>query len=234
MTPLYQYRSERAQAVSIGSDDLCGVLSVPHDASGIVIFAYRSNNGSGSNEEIGCLGKGMSAYVADGLHNKKIATILVDLLTMQEREDVYSQRDMALLASRFFSVTEWVASVSHISQLPCGYFGAGKDAGAAILAASGPDRRIRAIAVHNGRVDMAGPMALSRVRAPVQLIVGSRDLSAVGISEASMVHMQCEKELIALSDAEYAHNELAMADQIVKHAARWFLSHFAGAECPSD
>jgi len=224
MTTPFQYRSECAEHVIIGSGDLHGALSVPRDASGVVIFAYRS----GKEGEIS-LENSMSAYIADGLYRNKIATILVDLLTVDERSDAYNQRDMALLASRFFSVTEWVTSVPHISQLPCGYFGIGKDAGAAILAASGPDQRIRAIAAHNGRVDMAGPAALSRIRAPVQLIVGSRDLSAVGISQASMVHMQCQKELITLSEAEYAHGELAMAGQIVKHAARWFLSHFAAA-----
>jgi len=210
-----------AESVRVGPYDLAALLAVPDHALGLVIFAHGSGSGRLSPR---------NNQVADGLHGRGIATLLLDLLHPEEESERANMFDIALLAARLFSAVEWASSASGLDHLPLGYFGASTGAGAAILAASGPDRRIRAIVSRGGRIDLAGTNALARVRAPLQIIVGSRDLPVIGLSQAAMPLLRCDHELVIVPGATHLFEEPGMLDALTDHAGRWFLAHLRGGE----
>jgi hypothetical protein len=68
---------EREVRVSVGAVELEGNLDIPEDAQGIVLFAHGSGSGRHSPR---------NRYVAEVLRKAGLATLLVDLLTLEEEE----------------------------------------------------------------------------------------------------------------------------------------------------
>ncbi len=210
----------QAEAVNVGPDRLAALLAVPDDPLGLVIFAHGSGSGLLSRRD---------NQIADRFHERGMATLLLDLLLPAEAGDRAHMSDIALLAARLFSAAEWADTTPGLRRLPLGYLGGGTGAGAAILAASGPDRRIRAIVSRGGRTDLAGANALSRIRAPLQIIAGSRDLPVIGLSQAMMPLLQCAHELVLVAGAGQRFEQPGALDQLIDHASRWFLAHLPGS-----
>jgi putative phosphoribosyl transferase len=92
-----------------------GLLGVPPEAQGIVLFAH----GSGSSRR-----SPRNTYVARALRDAAIATLLFDLLTPDEAEDRALVFDVGLLARRLRVATEWARAQPATQDLPVGYFGA--------------------------------------------------------------------------------------------------------------
>ncbi|MGE4410714.1 MAG: dienelactone hydrolase family protein [Sphingobium sp.] len=206
----------QTETVHIGPARLTALAAIPTSPIGLVIFAHGSGSGHLSPR---------NNRIADGLHEIGLATVLPDLLRPEEEGDRASMSDIALLAARLFSVAEWAEATPGLRHLPLAYFGAGTGAAAAILAASGPDRRIRAISVRGGRIDLAGQRPLTRIRSPLQMIAGSRDLPIIGLSRAAMPTLGCDHELAIVPGSGHIFKEAAALDVVVGHAARWFLAH---------
>jgi dienelactone hydrolase len=61
---------------------------------------------------------------------------------------------------------------SETKNLKIGYFGASTGAAAALIAASQRQQIVKAIVSRGGRPDLAGSANLSKVKAPILLIIG--------------------------------------------------------------
>src|SRR5437016_11277671 len=148
--------------IDIGPQRLQGVLGVPENAKGLVIFAHGSGSGrlSPRNNE-----------VAAALREAGLATLLLDLLRPEEELDRANVFDIELLAMRLVSATGWAETEHRLANLKIGYFGASTGAAAALVAAAHLGRAISAVVSRGGRPDLAGD-ALEYVRAPTLLIVG--------------------------------------------------------------
>jgi putative phosphoribosyl transferase len=141
-----------------------GILTVPDNSSGLVIFSH----GSGSSRL-----SPRNNFIARELQRVGIATLLFDLLTSEE-DEVYSQRfNIALLSERLIKVTRWTEELSLVNTLPIGYFGASTGAASALTAAAQLPDMIRAVVSRGGRPDLA--FGLKDVKAPTLLIVGEND-----------------------------------------------------------
>jgi dienelactone hydrolase len=204
------------RVVTVQPDGLQGLLRLPANPRGIVIFAHGSGSGRLSPR---------NNHVAHQLHNAGFASLLVDLLRPAEEQDRANVFDLPLLASRLSSAADWVEQLRQTSHLPIGYFGASTGAGAALLAASAPDPRIRAIVSRGGRPDLAGARALAHVAAPTLLIVGSRDLQVIELNKTALQHLRAVKELVIVPGAHHLFEEPGTLDQVVGHAIRWFRSY---------
>jgi len=202
--------------VTIRPAGLKGLLGVPEHAQGIVVFAHGSGSGRLSPR---------NNHVAHGLRQAGLATLLIDLLTPLEEEDRAKVFDIALLASRLISATQWVKAQPGTGALPIGYFGASTGAGAAFLAASEGDDRVKAVVSRGGRPDLAGASALARVRAQALLIVGGRDVPVIDLNRAALRHLSGDSELVIVPGAGHLFEEPGTLDQVISHARRWFLEY---------
>lgn len=206
-----------------GGRRLSGTLGMPVLAHGLVIFAH----GSGSSRF-----SARNRHVAQVLRNAGIATLLFDLLTAaEEAEDQWTGHlrfDIPLLARRLVDATDWAGAQSSIRELPIGYFGASTGGGAALVAAAGLPRVVRAVVSRGGRPDLAGE-ALERVEAPTLLIVGGNDAPVIEMNRAAMAHMHAKVELTIVPGATHLFEEPGTLDEVARRARVWFQRYLTGA-----
>jgi pimeloyl-ACP methyl ester carboxylesterase len=138
-------------SISCGKITLDGDLSVPYNASGIVLFAHGSGSSRYSHR---------NRYVANILNYNGLATLLFDLLTHEEEEEdrwtAHLRFDIPLLADRLVYATDWIKNHGDILNLKIGYFGASTGAAAALVAAARRPNLVQAIVSRGGRPDLAG------------------------------------------------------------------------------
>ena len=203
------------QPVRIAPPGLEGLLGVPADAHGIVLFAH----GSGSSRF-----SPRNTYVAERLREAGLATLMFDLLTEQESADRRNVFDIGLLAGRLVAATEWVSACPALS---CGYFGASTGAAAALVAAARLPGRIAAVVSRGGRPDMATGW-LARVECPTLLIVGEHDPEVIELNEIALDMLRCERELLIVPGATHLLEEPGALEVVVQYAREWFRRCLAG------
>lgn len=210
------------KVVAIPADDvqLEGDLVVPSGATGCVIFAH----GSGSSRH-----SPRNRAVAERLQEEGLATLLMDLLTGDEEEEERVTRhhrfDIELLSSRLGAATAFVLEESDTAKLPIGYFGASTGAAAALVAAAQPENPVDAVVSRGGRPDLAGS-ALSIVRTPTLLIVGSADPHVLELNRIAMSQMHAAPTTLEIVPrAGHLFAEHGTLDQVADLAADWFRRH---------
>lgn len=213
---------ERAVTVPAARVTLQADLAVPHAAHGIVLFAH----GSGSSRK-----SPRNREVAAELQRGKLATLLLDLLTMEEeRVDAATRHlrfDIPLLASRLMAATDWVLRERDIMDLPIGYFGASTGAAAALVAAAHRRHVVHAVVSRGGRPDLAGE-DLPLVKAPTLLLVGQRDVEVVGMNREALRRLGGLKELSIVPHATHLFEEPGTMATVSREALAWFERHLAG------
>jgi putative phosphoribosyl transferase len=207
-----------------GGLQLEGMLDVPVNASGLVLFAH----GSGSSRH-----SIRNRHVAQVLQHAGLATLLFDLLTKQEEltdaQTAQLRFDVELLASRLRMATEWAVRDERTAALRIGYFGASTGAAAALIAAAGLKADVGAVVSRGGRPDLAGG-ALRQVRAPTLLIVGDADEPVIPLNELAYAALGGEKRLEIVPGATHLFEEPGKLDLVSELAARWFGEHLAPRE----
>lgn len=209
--------------VTAGNVTLEGTLDIPQGASGIVLFAH----GSGSSRH-----SPRNRYVARALNEGGLATLLIDLLTVEEeqvdRVTAHLRFDIALLARRLIGATDWLVRYSETRGLRIGYFGASTGAAAALVAAAERPDAVAAIVSRGGRPDLAGP-ALARVRAPTLLIVGGLDYPVIAMNRDALAEITVEKRLIIVPGATHLFEEPGTLETVADLAREWFAHRLASA-----
>ena len=205
--------------VSAGSVTLDGNLSLPEESGAVVLFAH----GSGSSRH-----SSRNRYVARVLNEAKLATLLIDLLTLDE--EVIDARtaqlrfDIELLAERLVGATDWLTRFPDTKHLRIGYFGASTGAAAALVAAAVRPDVVSAVVSRGGRPDLAGA-ALMHVRAPTLLIVGGNDGQVIQLNRAALAELRCEKQLMIVPGATHLFEEPGALDEVARLARDWFHRH---------
>jgi putative phosphoribosyl transferase len=198
---------------------LHGDLVVPPGATGLVIFAH----GSGSSRH-----SPRNQFVARELRQAGLATLLIDLLTEaeeeEERETAELRFDIELLAGRLVAAIDWAKGQSNLAHLRIGYFGASTGAAAALVAAARRPAEIDAIVSRGGRPDLALG-ALTEVRAPALLIVGSEDRLVLGLNREALSRLRCEKRLEIVLGATHLFEEPGALERVAVLAREWFATH---------
>lgn len=199
---------------------LPGLLAVPEQAGGIVLFAH----GSGSSRF-----SGRNQAVARVLQEAGLATLLFDLLTAEEDErDAITRElrfDIPLISRRMADAVAWTAGQDALAALPLGLFGASTGAAAALNAAAAHPGIVRAVVSRGGRPDLTGDEALARVRAPVLLIVGGLDGPVIGMNEQAADVMRCHHRIEIVPGATHLFEEAGKLERVCELARDWFLEH---------
>lgn len=202
----------KSAEVAIGQRRLEGILYLPRQPVGLIIFAH----GSGSSRF-----SPRNTYVARELVASGFATLLFDLLNDEEAEDRRNVFDIPLLGAR---VAEAIAGTSRMDQLrdlPIGLFGASTGAAAALVAAAQEPGRVAAVVSRGGRPDLAAE-ALREVRAPTLLIVGGLDDDVLELNCEAQRLLRCESQLEVVPGATHLFEEPGTLEQVVVKAAAWF------------
>ena len=203
--------------IPAGKVSLEGTLTLPESASGVVAFAH----GSGSSRH-----SPRNQYVAGVLQEHRIATLLFDLLTPQEDQTTATRFDIDLLTERLLAAIDWLEANKETQGMKLGCFGASTGAAAALQAAA-KHPAIAAVVSRGGRPDLAGPQALTLVRAPTLLIVGGRDDGVIDLNRQACDLLSCEKRLEIVPGATHLFEEPGTLELAAEHAARWFRSQLA-------
>ncbi len=219
MEPTLRHAEPSDVVIPVESGVLEGMLVVPKDARGLVLFAH----GSGSSR----LSPRHQA-VARYLQERRLGTLLFDLLTRDEgRRDERTAElrfDIGLLARRLTAATAWLADRRDARGLRVGYFGASTGAAAALTAAANRPVLVHAVVSRGGRPDLARE-ALGRVRAPTLLLVGSDDVEVLRLNQWALQRLRCEKRLEVIGGVGHLFEEPGTLEAAASAAASWFSTH---------
>lgn len=206
-------KTSTLERIPVGPIHIEGMLELPENAQGIVLFAH----GSGSSRH-----SKRNTYVARVLHQKGIGTLLMDLLTPEEDANYPTRFDIPLLTHRLLAATSWIKSDPRTNMLPAGYFGASTGAAAALQAAASYGDEIGAVVSRGGRPDMAGRSALEKVKAPTLLIVGGWDEEVIVLNEEAFEQLHCIKVITIIPGATHLFTEPGTLEDVALKAAEWF------------
>ncbi len=202
--------------ISIPVNDLRlkGSLCIPAEATSLIIFSH----GSGSSRF-----SPRNRHVADIFNKEQIATLLVDLLTVQEDKEFENRFNIDLLSDRLVEVTSYIRELKELRDLPTGFFGASTGAASALQAAARFGDRIQAVVSRGGRPDLAAD--LEDVTAPVLLIIGSLDKEVIALNKQAYERLECEKEIKIVEGASHLFEENGKLDIVAQMAMGWFKEH---------
>ncbi len=195
-----------------------GHLTVPQRACGVVVFVH----GSGSSRH-----SPRNQQVASLLNEAGIATLLFDLLTVEEADNRENVFDIELLSERLILVTKWLRTQAELKELGVGYFGASTGAAAALWVAADLNMNIAAVVSRGGRPDLA-ELRLSAVRAPTLLIVGGSDDVVLSLNRQASALMNCHNKVAVVPGASHLFEESGTLQKAAELARDWFLKYLRG------
>jgi putative phosphoribosyl transferase len=202
---------KRDVEIPCAQGNLSGILSVPANAHGVVVFAHGSGSGRFSPR---------NQYVAEVLQQGGLATLLIDLLLEDEADNREKVFDIELLAERLERAAGWLRQQPETGQLRLGYFGASTGAGAALVAAARRPDAVAAVVSRGGRPDLASAV-LPAVHAPTLLIVGGNDEIVLDLNEQALDLLQCPKELVVVPGAAHLFEESGALEKVARLAKDW-------------
>ncbi|MBI3948400.1 MAG: alpha/beta hydrolase [Armatimonadetes bacterium] len=204
--------SEREVTVTGERISLQGILAVPENARGVVLFAHGSGSGRFSPR---------NNAVARVLQEGGLATLLIDLLEEWEADDRAKVFDIDLLTDRLLLATRWLRAEPATRDLAIGYFGASTGAAAALQAAAREGGAVRAVVSRGGRPDLAAPY-LGRVTAPTLLIVGGWDTPVIPLNQQAYDLLPGTKEMVIVPRATHLFEEPGALEEVSRLAREWF------------
>ena len=212
---------EQAVRFNVDGIHIDGDVSVPDDATGVVLFVH----GSGSSRH-----SPRNRFIADSLHAQGLGTVLMDLLTRaEERADQFSGQlrfDIGFLARRLLAV---IGEVREQMSLPLGLFGASTGAAAALVVAAAQPHLISAVVSRGGRADLAG-QTLTAVKSPTLLIAGSGDPEVIELNRKAAAQMTTESRVEIVPGASHLFHEPGALETVAHLAADWFTLHLHGRD----
>jgi len=200
-------------ALFIGPQRLEGDLCMDGHARGLVVFAH----GSGSSRR-----SPRNRQVAQTLQHRGLATLMFDLLTLDEAEDRRHVFDIALLGQRVLEALD--ALPASVRDVPVGLFGASTGAAAALVAAASRPELVKAVVSRGGRPDLAREH-LPLVRAATLLIVGGSDIDVLELNRAAYALLSCGKRIEVVPRATHLFEEAGALEAVARLAGDWFVDH---------
>lgn len=215
----YTHDTEHPIIIPSSSFKLDGILHIPKDATGLVLFVHGSGSSRFSTR---------NQRVASFLNQARIATLLFDLLTPEEEEiDSHTSElrfNIDLLTSRLLVATDWCVKQLVTHNLKIGYFGASTGAAAALIAAAKQTSHIKAVVSRGGRPDLANEY-LPLVKAPTLLLVGENDIPVIKLNNDAFSQITCIREIKIIPGATHLFEEPGRLDLVADESKKWFLKY---------
>jgi len=194
-----------------------GILRIPHNPHGIVLFAH----GSGSDRY-----SPRNNFVAGILRQARVGTLLFDLLT-EEEDLIYENRfNIELLTQRLAKATDWIRKHPPTKNLLIGYFGTSTGTASALKAAARIGPFVRAIVSRGGRPDLALD-EIEKVKSPTLLIVGEDDPEVAKLNQQAYLLLNTTKKLEIIPGATHLFEEPGTLQKVAELARDWFKKYLA-------
>ena len=209
------------ESISLDSGNLLiqGLLQIPAHALGVVLFADGNLNGCVSSK---------NHHVAKKLHQYSIATLLIDLPSEEDSEDLDSF-NIDLQAERLIVAAQYLRDVACTSHLPLGLYVENKVTAAAIKVASLETKKlseyVRVLVSRGGRPDLAQIEELNHVRAPTLFIVGGNDSEVLEQNKHAYESLHCIKQIEIVSRASHLFEEAGALEKVAQLSTQWFLKY---------
>jgi len=199
--------------VRIPPAGLPGTLWLSRPCRGLVILVH--GNGSGRFDA-------RSTALAEALSQRRLAVLLLDLLTLQEERCRWNLFDTELIANRLSGVVRWIGGQPDLAALPLGVFAVGTAAAAALtVAAHGP---IQAIVTYAGRPFLARER-MDEIRVPTMLLVPESQGHLATQNQFAYRRLAGPKAIKTIPWAGQLGNEADRTAGIAELADPWFASH---------
>ena len=193
-------------------------------------------------------------FVADTLNDNGFATLIVDLLTVQEQEsDEKSQKiigkypgillnkfNIHLLSERLKTITQWIVEnenndslIEKLKGLPIGYFGASTGAAAVIETSSvvcnSYSEKIYAIISRGATPDLADTDVLRSIKASTLFIIGEKDdkeIISVNKKAFKQLKNAKSKDFITIPKAGHLFDEDPnIMEKVAEISIGWFVKN---------
>lgn len=210
-------KEEKEVVIKYNNIQLKGIMALPLDAKGIVVFAHGSGSGRWSTR---------NNFVARELQKVGLGTLLMDLLTEDEELDRANVFNIEVLAQRLVYAKKWLNDQPSTFSFKIGYFGASTGAGAALFAAAEDPEDVFAVVSRGGRPDLADA-DLPYVQAPTLLIVGGDDTVVIDLNQQAFRQLKCTKKIEIIPGATHLFEEPGTLEQVANLASHWFVTHLA-------
>ena len=213
----------RTEPVTIAAPgaEIHGDLTVPSEATGVVVFAHGSGSGRGSPR---------NREVARVLEGAGIGTLLLDLLSEKESvadaETGQFRFDIPRLSERVVAAVDALGGRSDLAGRPIGLYGASTGGAAALVAAGQRPEPVRGLVLRGARSDLAEDWA-PRVRAPTLFLVGELDPDVRRWNEATRRRMSAANELRVIRGASHLFEEPGALAEVARATRDWFARAFA-------
>jgi len=224
---------------------LQGFLNIPSNPKSVIMFAHGSDSSASSPR---------NKFVADTLNDNGFATLIVDLLTVQEQEsDEKSQKiigkypgillnkfNIHLLSERLKTITQWIVEnenndslIEKLKGLPIGYFGASTGAAAVIetsyVVCNSYSEKIYAIISRGGRPDLADTDVLRSIKASTLFIIGEKDdkeIISVNKKAFKQLKNAKSKDFITIPKAGHLFDEDPdIMEKVAEISIGWFVKN---------
>ena len=201
---------DRLVQVAAGALFLDGHLTIPENARGIVLFPYAIEN----EQRVS-----YTASLAWLFNEQGIATILVDLLTPEEKaldkETGFFRENVNVLHQRIIGIANWLIETPETQNLRICYFGVGVTGAAVLIAAA--ERPDAVVTQH--------PQRRRDVEAPVLLLGGENDSQANESSRLALEQLRAEKKLETIAGAGHLFEDTSTLEEVARLAIQWFEQH---------
>jgi putative phosphoribosyl transferase len=214
------YKNMNYENILIPIAKVRGHLSLSSGSKAIIILVHGSNSSMLSARNL---------LIARNLNNNGISTLLVDLLTENEKIQEYEYRNLnfniEFLTNRLILITNWVLRNPKTKNLSIGYIGSSTGATAALIASTRISK-IVAIVCRGGRTDLIDEQILNRVKAHVLLIVGERDLNAIASNKKfyKKLNKVGSKRMVIVSAASHLFEESGKIEEVSNILNEWLIT----------
>ena len=208
-----------------------GILVIPDNPIGIVIFAH----GSGSSKQ-----SMRNQLVSQKLNENSIGTLLFDLLSKEEQESdkrlesivsdvlgsTFNKFNIALLTQRLSMATGWVMAFLKDKNLKLSFFASSTGAAAALACAT--KFPVISIVIRSGRTDLITNDQLSQIVSSCLFIVGGKEKTIIKINKKTIEQLRraVEKELRIIPKVSHLFEEEGATETVATLSNEWLKKHF--------
>jgi putative phosphoribosyl transferase len=207
---------EQLICVQTRGASLDGTMVIPPEARSIAIFVQAEGS---------CRHNPRNHYLAHFLRHYGLATLLVDLLTLEEQmlcsRSECLHFDIKTLAMRLVEVTDWLHQNSATQHLEIGYVGLHQGSRVACLAAIERPEIVRGIVAPGN--DWSGlDLALPHVKAPTLLIVGGFDNSGLLQAQRVLSLLPSNSHLAIVPRSDSMFRDSSNLEMLGQLTSQWF------------